>query len=66
MWCCIEEKLQNMNTADNGDASICANCGKEGDDVRFDLIIWTHYVVIGYRMGKTEYWYVWDTLIIRY
>ena len=30
--CELEEKLQNMNTADesNNDVSVCANCGKEG------------------------------------
>lgn len=25
-------KLQNMSSADNGDVSACANCGKEGSD----------------------------------
>ena len=35
--CELEEKLQNISIADNGDVSVvivCANCGKEGDDVK--------------------------------
>jgi len=31
--CEMNNKLQNMSTADNNSVSICANCGKEGDDV---------------------------------
>ena len=34
--CGLEDKLQNISTADNGDVSVvivCANCGKEGSDV---------------------------------
>ena len=29
----MNDKLKNMNTADNNSVSICANCGKEGSDV---------------------------------
>ena len=31
--CELEEKLQKMSTVDDNHVSICANCGKEGDDV---------------------------------
>ena len=31
--CEMNNKLQNMSTADNNSVSTCANCGKEGDDV---------------------------------
>jgi len=32
--CDVNNMLQNMNTADNEVVSICANCGKEGNDVK--------------------------------
>jgi len=28
--CDMNDMLQNMNTVDNNNASVCANCGKEG------------------------------------
>ena len=33
--CVVNDMLQNMSTADKGDinVSVCANCGKEGDDI---------------------------------
>jgi len=31
--CDVNDRLNNMSTADNGDVSVCANCGKESDDV---------------------------------
>ena len=31
--CEVNDMLQNMTTGDNNSASVCANCGKEGDDV---------------------------------
>ena len=30
--CEVNDMLQNMSTADNGDVSACASCGKEGSD----------------------------------
>ena len=31
--CEVIGKLHKMSTSDNNDVSVCANCGKEGDDV---------------------------------
>jgi len=31
--CDVNDRLNNMSTADNGDVSVCANCGKEGEEI---------------------------------